>query len=115
VTSVAGHESHQMEFVSESYGGGKGSKKKASNATKTAEKREEVLDEDHSNTVTSPDPAEVVVEEPTPLALRELPKYATSTRKLTKYGYSTRELTKYARSTRKRSSMVCMDSDEEIE
>jgi hypothetical protein len=119
VAAVTGNESHQMEFVSESYGGGK--------ATNTAEKREEVLEEDYTNTegleedytnaVTSSDPAEL--EAPRRLSTRGLTKYGTSTRKLTTYGSSTRELTEHAFPTSKRakfgrtSSVLCMDSDDE--
>jgi hypothetical protein len=83
VAAVTGNKRHQMEFVSESYGGSKGSKKKASNARKSAvQEREDVLEEEFivldgsdTDTDTSPDPGEVVVVEPTRLTTREVTTY----------------------------------------
>jgi hypothetical protein len=80
VAAVTGNEPHQIEFVSESYGGGK---KKATNATKTAEKGEEVLEEDDT-------------------------KYGPSTRRLSTFGASTL-LANYGRTA----SMMCMESSDE--
>jgi hypothetical protein len=84
VAAMTGNKRHQMEFVSESYGGGKGTKKKASTrkATKSSEKRQDVLEEEFilfdgsdTNTDTSPDPGEVLVVEPTRLTTRDVTTY----------------------------------------
>jgi ferredoxin-NADP reductase len=87
VAAVTGNKRHQMEFVSESYGGSKASKgskkKKVSSATKSAESRPDVPTEEHllgsgsdTDTVTSPDPGEVVVAGEAPrLTTREVTMY----------------------------------------
>jgi hypothetical protein len=84
VAAVTGNKRHQMEFVSESYGGSKGGKKKASNATNSAESadRQDVLQGEHllgggsdTDTDTSPDPGEVVGGKPTRLTTREVTTY----------------------------------------
>jgi hypothetical protein len=113
VAAVTGNELHQMEFVSESYGGGK---KKASIATKTAGKGEEVVDD--TELVTTPDPVEDLVES-LPTRGLALTKYGPSTRKLTTFGASTRDIKEYTPTISKRAkygrtaSMMCLDSDEE--
>jgi hypothetical protein len=102
VVAVTGNKRHQVEFVSESYGGSKASKgscktKKASSATKSVESRPDVPAREHllgsgsdTDINTSSDPGEVVV-------VGEAPRLTT--REITMYG-KTSEVTTYGRTSR---------------
>jgi hypothetical protein len=89
VAAVTGHKRHQMEFMSESYGGGS-SQKKASNNTKSIESRPDVLEGVHhtfggwdtDTDDTDPDPGEVVLEEEpiTGLTIRKVTMYGRTRR-----------------------------------
>jgi hypothetical protein len=92
VAAVTGNKRHQMEFVSESYGGSKASKKKVSNTTKRTEsgQGEHLLGSgSYTDTDTSPDPGEVVVVVGEPnkrLTPREVTMYGRNS-EVTTYGH----------------------------
>jgi hypothetical protein len=97
VAAVTGNKRHQMEFVSESYGGSKASSKKEKTASSATLRRPDVLMEEHllagggsdTDTDTSPDPGEVVVvvgEAPTRLTTREVTVYGSRNSEVTTYG-----------------------------
>jgi ferredoxin-NADP reductase len=95
VAAVTGNKRHQMEFVSESYGGSKKSKTKtASSATESRPEGEHLLAEaggSDTDTDTSPDPGEVAVVAvvggaPARLTTREVTMYGRNSEVTTTYG-----------------------------